>query len=101
MKRSRPQSQVYSTTTTSSEPAESIPAWDNRKDEARLFRGLDLLVKAGVRPDQIMVYMLIGYWPGETHGDRDYRRQRLREFGARPYPMPYVRTAELVGYQRW
>jgi len=76
-------------------------AWDNRKDEARLFRGLDLLVKAGVRPDQIMVYMLIGYWPGETHDDRDYRRQRLREFGARPYPMPYVRTPELVGYQRW
>jgi hypothetical protein len=37
-------------------------AWDNRKDEARLFRGLDLLVKAGVKPDQIMVYMLIGYW---------------------------------------
>ena len=48
-----------------------------------------------------MVYMLIGYWPGETHDDRDYRRQRLREFGARPYPMPYVRTPELVGYQRW
>ena len=65
------------------------------------IRGLDLLVKAGVRPDQIMVYMLIGYWPGETHDDRDYRRQRLREFGARPYPMPYVRTPELVGYQRW
>ena len=76
-------------------------AWDNRKDEARLFRGLDLLVKAGVRPDQIMVYMLIGYWPGETYEDRDYRRARLRDFGARPYPMAYTRTLELVGFQRW
>ena len=76
-------------------------AWDNRKDEARLFRGLDLLVAAGVKPDHIMVYMLIGYWPGETHDDREHRRQRLREFGARPYPMPFQRTPELLGFQRW
>lgn len=76
-------------------------AWDNRKDEARLFRGLELLIKHGVKPDHIMVYMLVGYWPGETAEDRDYRRARLREFGARPYPMPYVRTPELVGFQRW
>jgi hypothetical protein len=47
------------------------------------------------------VYMLIGNWPGETHEDREYRRQRLRDFGALPYPMPYVRTPELVGFQRW
>jgi hypothetical protein len=76
-------------------------AWDNRKDEDRLLAGLARLVKYGVQPDNIMVYMLCGYWPGETHEDRDYRRQRLREFGARPYPMPYVRTTELIGYQRW
>ena len=48
-----------------------------------------------------MVYMLIGYWPGETHEDREHRRVKLREFGALPYPMPYTRTRELVGYQRW
>ena len=76
-------------------------AWDNRKDEARLFAGLEALVKHGVRPQHIMVYMLIGYWPGETHEDRDHRRARLREFGAMPYPMPFVRTQELVGFQRW
>lgn len=76
-------------------------AWDSRKDEKRLFNGLGALVRCGVQPDQIMVYMLCGYWPGETHEDRDYRRQRLRDFGARPYPMPYVRTPELVGFQRW
>jgi hypothetical protein len=76
-------------------------AWDNRKDEHRLFAGLERLVKYGVKPDHIMVYMLIGYWPGETHEDRDFRRAQLREFGARPYPMPYKRTPELVGFQRW
>lgn len=76
-------------------------AWDNQRDEARLFAGLDALVRHGVKPDQIMVYMLIGYWPNETSDDREYRRRQLRAFGARPYPMPYVRTPELIGFQRW
>ncbi len=76
-------------------------AWDNRKDEDRLFKGLDLLKKHGVAPSSVMVYMLIGYWPGETHEDRDHRRRLLREWGAKPYPMPYERTPELVGFQRW
>ena len=76
-------------------------AWDNRKDESRLFAGLTRLTAAGVKPDHIMVYILIGYWPGETEDDRLYRAKKLRDFGARPYPMPFVRTRELVGFQRW
>lgn len=76
-------------------------AWDSRGDEKPLFRGLTRLVRHGVKPDHIMVYMLVGYWPGETAADREYRRARLRAFGARPYPMPFVRTRELVGFQRW
>lgn len=76
-------------------------AWDSKEDERVLFRGLDALVRHGVKPRHIMVYVLIGFWPGETHEDRDHRRRRLREFGALPYPMPYRRTPELVGFQRW
>jgi hypothetical protein len=76
-------------------------AWDNQKDEERLFAGLTALVRHGVKPDHIMVYMLIGYWPGETTADREHRRAKLRAFGARPYPMPFVRSPELVGFQRW
>jgi hypothetical protein len=76
-------------------------AWDNRKDEGRLISGLNRLVKYGVKPDHIMVYMLIGYWPWETLEDRLYRQRRLRDFGCRPYPMPFTRTRELVGFQRW
>ena len=76
-------------------------AWDNPKDGDRLCAGLRWLVRYGVRPDSVMVYMLIGYWPGETHQQREERRQQFREFGARPYPMPYSRTPELGGYQRW
>ena len=76
-------------------------AWDSARDEARLFSGLETLVRHGVKPSHLMVYMLIGYWPGETHADRDHRRKRLRDFGATPYPMPYERTPELLGFQRW
>jgi hypothetical protein len=76
-------------------------AWDSKEDEDRLFAGLNRLVKYGVKPDHIMVYILVGYWPNETAEDRDYRRQKLLDFGARPYPMPYVRTPELLGFQRW
>ena len=76
-------------------------AWDNRKDEARLFAGLNALTRQGVKPHHIMVYMLIGYWPGETDADWEYRRSQLRTFGARPYPMPYVRTAATMGFQRY
>lgn len=78
-------------------------AWDNKADEDRLFVGLNRLVKYGVKPDHIMVYMLCGYWPGETQEDREYRRKRLRDFGARPFPMVYGpnATRELRGFQRW
>lgn len=76
-------------------------AWDNAKDEERLFRGLEALVKHGVRPDHIMVYILLGYWPWSDLKDWEYRRAHLREFGCRPYPMPFVRTPQAVGFQRW
>lgn len=76
-------------------------AWDNRGDESPLFRGLEALKRNGVNPHDITVYMLIGFWPGETASDREYRRKQLRDWGAEPYPMPFVRTKELVGFQRW
>lgn len=76
-------------------------AWDNRKDEKRLMAGLEALARHGVKPDHIMVYILIGFWPNETRTDWEYRRAQLRAFGARPYPMPFVRTKETIGFQRW
>jgi hypothetical protein len=35
--------------------------WDNRKHEARLFARLNALVRYGVKPGEVLVYMLIGY----------------------------------------
>ncbi len=76
-------------------------AWDNREDEDVLFRGLKRLTSAGVKPDHIMVYVLIGYWDGETEADLLYRQKKLRDFGCRPYPMPFVRNDLTRGFQRW
>jgi len=76
-------------------------AWDNRKDEKRLFAGLTHLTDTGIRPRDIMVYILLGYWPWSDLADWEYRRRQLREFGAVPYPMPFERTKESVGFQRW
>jgi hypothetical protein len=75
-------------------------AWDHIADEKRLFAGLNALTRNGVRPDNITVYMLIG-GRGDSPENREHRRAKLREFGCRPYPMPFVRTKELVGFQRW
>jgi hypothetical protein len=103
-------------------------AWDNRADQRVLFRGLEALVKAGVSPKHIMVYVLVGYeHPSrehphgrirDLHEDDIFRQSALREFGAVPYPMVYERECpdhskfekscprcrrgrELVGFQRW
>ncbi len=80
-------------------------AWDRRFDEKKVLRGLGYLKAAGESPDSILVYMLIGHEPDETHEDRDHRRRVLRGFGCRPYPMPYTREGELgeelVAFQSW
>jgi hypothetical protein len=75
-------------------------AWDSIGDEAPLFRGLNALKAAGVNPRHITVYMLIGSKDDDEEG-RLHRVNRLKEFGCRPFPMPYHRTEELVGFQRW
>lgn len=76
-------------------------AWDRREDELVVTRGICRLLDAGVRPSHVMAYMLIGYDQAESHEDRDYRRARLRDLGVTPYPMPYRRTPELLGFCRW
>lgn len=82
-------------------------AWDNRHDESRVIAGLERLTRAGIKPDQITVYMLVAYDHATKQGrpnltpDDFYRFDRLKEFGCRPWPMPFVKNIETNGFQRW
>lgn len=64
-------------------------AWDNRKDEEIFLRGIRLLTDAGIKPQNIMVYFLCGYWPGETMDDVLHRLRTMQALKLRPYPMVY------------
>ena len=78
-------------------------AWDNAKDERRFFAGVKMLNEAGVPSKHLMVYMLVGYWEGETLDDVFYRYERLKAIGCKPYPMVYEkwRQPELRKFARW
>lgn len=83
-------------------------AWDDSRHETAFFRGVDLLLDAGVLPVHIMVYMLIGYAPGETWADITHRFDALAARGLLPYPMVHdaaradpERHRKLKRFQRW
>jgi hypothetical protein len=77
-------------------------AWDNLKDEARFFAGVDRLEKAGVPPTNLMTYMLIGFDKAETWDRLWHRFNRMIERGVKPYPMVYDRSRrDLLAFQRW
>jgi len=77
-------------------------AWDNLGHERVFFQGLDRLNHAGIPSAHVMVYMLIGYKPGETMEEILYRYQRLKDVGCKPYPMVYNNAnKELKRFQRW
>ena len=51
-------------------------AWDSLKDESKIVKGLDMIIKAGIRPRNITMYVLIGY---DTTFEQDlYRVEVLR-----------------------
>ncbi|BCH33220.1 hypothetical protein MesoLjLc_51500 [Mesorhizobium sp. L-8-10] len=77
-------------------------AWDNLKDEAVFFRGVDMLAAAGVQPEHLMVYMLVGFDKRETWERIHHRFNRMVERGIRPYPMVYDQSRkDLKRFQRW
>lgn len=86
-------------------------AWDNIGDEETFDRGMRLLFKEGVRPDHVMVYMLIGFDEDETVERVFYRFNKMCDMGVRVYPMPYNEqrvktfcdksTMDLKAFQRW
>ena len=77
-------------------------AWDNLGQEAIFFRGMEMLREAAIPPRHLMVYMLVGYRPGETMEEVLYRYGRLKNSGCKPYPMVYDQSNRLLkAFQRW
>ena len=76
-------------------------AWDNVGQEKVFFRGLAMLNQAGIPSRHVLVYMLIGYKPGETMEEIMYRYHRLKDAGCLPYPMAYSNERHLKAFQRW
>ena len=77
-------------------------AWDNLGQEMVFFKGVDLLEEAGIPPRHLMVYMLIGYKPGESMEEILHRYRLLKDRGCKPFPMVYDRTNRtLKDFQKW
>ena len=83
-------------------------AWDNLKDEAVFFRGVDMLEAAGGPAKHLRAYMLTGWDKNETWERIHHRFDRMVERGIEPFPMVYdcratnpVRYHDLKQFQRW
>lgn len=77
-------------------------AWDNLGQERVFFKGVSILEAAGIPASHLMVYMLIGYKPGETFEEVFYRYSLLKDAGCKPYPMVYNNVdPQLKRFQRW
>lgn len=64
-----------------------IFAWDNIKDGQEVLLGLNKMIKAGVNPKHIMVYVLVGF--DSKHWQDVYRLKTLSQLGVKPYVMIY------------
>ncbi len=65
-------------------------AFDDPRYEKDVFRGIDLLEDAGIRPSRLMFYVLVNY---NTNEEQDLDRiYKLKDRGVVPYVMPYNQT---------
>lgn len=65
-------------------------AWDRFNDEKLIDAGIERVNAAGIRPAQMMFYVLIGF---DTTPEQDlYRVMKLRGLGCDPFVMPFKRN---------
>jgi hypothetical protein len=69
-------------------------AWDNIATERLYLQAFNKLLIAGIKPQQIRTYVLIGY--KDTPEDARYRLEKVRSLGALPNPMRYQPLGTLV-----
>ena len=60
---------------------------DQIKDEKVIIRGINRVIKAGLKPYQMQFYILVGF--DSTPEEDMHRVLMLRDLGCRPYVMPY------------
>ncbi len=83
-------------------------AWDNLKDEAIFFKGVDMLEAAGVPAEHLRAYMLVGFDKKETWDRIWHRFNRMVARDIEPFPMVFDMRAQdperyrtLKQFQRW
>lgn len=62
-------------------------AWDDERHEKLIHKGIETLLKAGIKPYQMGFYVLIGF--NSTHEQNIRRVKILKDYGCEPYVMPY------------
>ena len=62
-------------------------AWDDPRHEKLIHKGMETVLKAGIKPWQMAFYVLIGYH--STPEEDLHRVEVLRDYGVDPYAMPY------------
>jgi hypothetical protein len=76
-------------------------AFDDLQYEESVKKGIKLLVDAGIKPDHLMFYVLVGF---NTTFEQDmYRFKLLDDFGCKPFIMLYnnCKDRKLRDFSRW
>lgn len=79
-------------------------AWDNKRDEKIFTKGVNHLIDSGIKPSNIMVYMLCNYWEKGLTADVWHRFNEMVKIGLMPYPMLYDKpnaSNDLIRFQSW
>ena len=77
-------------------------AWDLMENSDAILCGLQRMIDAGVRPQNLMCYMLVGF--NTTHQQDLYRFNKLREMSIDPFVMVYNNRRDdqwLRDFSRW
>jgi len=82
-------------------------AWDNLKDERKIIKGLELVIKVGIELRDILVYVLIGF--NTTFEEDLYRVNKLRNIKneqdlIKTYVMNYngkLKSKKYIDFMRW
>jgi hypothetical protein len=80
-------------------------AWDNIKDEEMIINGIGRLISVGIKPQNIMIYVLVGF--NSTFDEDMYRTQKLIDLKVKPFIMQFnqnsikKRDHKLIDLARW